>query len=74
MTKRLHSPTMSPTNVPPSSTVETTSEREPKRRRSAPPPLELNGAVDMRPEKIVDVIEDGDVLLVVSKLNGEEKK
>ncbi|KAM0720667.1 hypothetical protein Q7P37_004804 [Cladosporium fusiforme] len=53
--------------------ADTTGERETKRRRSAPTPLDLSAAVDMRPDKIFDVIEDGDVLLIVSKLNGEEK-
>ena len=47
--------------------------REPKRRRSAPQGLDLNVALTMKPEKNVDVIEDGDVLLVVSGLKGEQK-
>lgn len=47
--------------------------REPKRRRSAPLPLDINVALSMKPERNVDVIEDGDVLLVVSKFNEEEK-
>lgn len=64
---------MAPANEP-NVNVEAADEREPKRRRSAPPPLELSAAVDMKPEKIINVIEEGDVLLVVSKLNGEEKK
>jgi hypothetical protein len=47
--------------------------REPKRRRSAPLPLDTNVALSMKPERNVDVIEDGDVLLVVNKFNDEEK-
>lgn len=64
---------MSPTNEQ-NGSADSAGEREPKRRRSAPPPLDLSAPVDMRPEKIVDVIEDGDVLLVVRNLKGEEKK
>ncbi|OQO10875.1 hypothetical protein B0A48_04176 [Cryoendolithus antarcticus] len=41
-------------------------EREPKRRRSAPPPLDLVPAAPAVPEIIIDVSEDGDVLLVVT--------
>jgi hypothetical protein len=48
--------------------------REPKRRRSAPLPLDMNIALSMRPERNVDVTQDGDVLLVVSKFNNEEIK
>ena len=47
--------------------------REPKRRRSAPSPLDLNVALAMKPERNVDVIDDGDVLLVVSGLKGDDK-
>jgi hypothetical protein len=47
--------------------------RELKRRRSAPLPLDINVAMSMKPERNVDVIDDGDVLLVVSKFNEEEK-
>lgn len=47
--------------------------REPRRRRSAPLPLDMNVALAMKPERNVDVIEDGDVLLVVSKFNQEDK-
>lgn len=43
--------------------------REPKRRRSAPLPLDINVALSMKPEKNIDVVEDGDVLLVVNKFN-----
>lgn len=53
--------------------AEPTEGREPKRRRSAPPPLDLNVALAMKPEKNIDVIDDGDVLLVVSGLKGEDK-
>lgn len=53
--------------------TEPTEGREPKRRRSAPQGLDLNVALTMKPEKNVDVIEDGDVLLVVSGLKGEQK-
>lgn len=48
-------------------------EREPKRRRSAPPPLDLSTALHLKPETNVDVVADGDVLLVVSGLKGEQK-
>jgi hypothetical protein len=48
-------------------------ERETKRRRSAPPPLDLSTALHLKPEINVDVVEDGDVLLVVSGLKGEQK-
>lgn len=65
--------TMSLTNEQ-NGTADSTGEREPKRRRSAPPPLDLTSPVEMKPEKIVDVIENGDVLLVVRNLNGEDKK
>lgn len=47
--------------------------REPKRRRSAPLPLDINVALSMKPEKNIDVVEDGDVLLVVNMINDEEK-
>lgn len=47
--------------------------REPKRRRSAPLPLDINVALAMKPDKNINVIEDGDVLLVVNKINGEQK-
>jgi hypothetical protein len=47
--------------------------REPKRRRSAPLPLDINVALSMKPEKHIDVVQDGDVLLVVNKFNDEEK-
>jgi hypothetical protein len=36
-------------------------------------PLDLNVALAMKPERNVDVIEDGDVLLVVSGLKGDDK-
>ncbi|KAK6429444.1 hypothetical protein LTR95_014408 [Oleoguttula sp. CCFEE 5521] len=41
-------------------------ERESKRRRSAPPPLDLFTAAPAVPGIIIDVSEDGDVLLVVT--------
>nr|OQO26577.1 hypothetical protein B0A51_06768 [Rachicladosporium sp. CCFEE 5018] len=41
-------------------------EREPKRRRSAPPPLDLVPTAPAVPEIIIDVSEDGGVLLVVT--------
>ncbi|OQN95417.1 hypothetical protein B0A48_18432 [Cryoendolithus antarcticus] len=41
-------------------------EREPKRRRSAPAPLDLIAAAPAVPEILIDVSEDGDVLLVVT--------
>nr|OQO27196.1 hypothetical protein B0A51_05080 [Rachicladosporium sp. CCFEE 5018] len=44
----------------------TNGEREPKRRRSAPPPLDLVAAAPAVPEIIIDVSDDGDVLLVVT--------
>jgi hypothetical protein len=69
MTKRPRSPnTLIFNNM-----AEPTEGREPKRRRSAPSPLDLNVALAMKPEKNVDVIDDGDVLLVVSGLKGEDK-
>jgi hypothetical protein len=33
----------------------------------------MNVAMSMKPERNVDVIDDGDVLLVVSEFNEEEK-
>lgn len=72
MTKRPHSPYMafSPET---NGATEQMEGREVKRRRSAPSPLDLHVAMGLKPETNIDVIEDGDVLLVVSKLNGEEK-
>lgn len=72
MTKRPHSPNM-PDAMHTNGETEPQDGREPKRRRSAPLPLDINVSVPMKPEKNVDVIDDGDVLLVVSKLNDEEK-
>ena len=69
MTKRPHSPnTLIFNNM-----AEPTEGREPKRRRSAPLPLDINVALSMKPEKNIDVVDDGDVLLVVNKFNDEEK-
>jgi hypothetical protein len=73
MTKRPHSPTTSP-KMNANGNTEPQDGREPKRRRSAPLPLDMNIALSMRPERNVDVTQDGDVLLVVSKFNNEEIK
>lgn len=72
MTKRRHSPNTLP-SMDTNGDTELQDGREPKRRRSAPLPLDINVALSMKPERNVDVIEDGDVLLVVSKFNEEEK-
>ena len=72
MTKRPHSPDMASASENNGAT-EQMDGREAKRRRSAPPPLDIHVAMGIKPEKNIDVIEDGDVLLVVSKLDGEEK-
>jgi hypothetical protein len=69
MTKRPHSPNTLVFN----NMAEPTEGREPKRRRSAPSPLDLNVALAMKPERNVDVIDDGDVLLIVSGLKGEDR-
>jgi len=69
MTKRPHSPNTLVFN----NMAEPTEGREPKRRRSAPSPLDLNVALAMKPEKNIDVIDDGDVLLVVGRWKGEDK-
>jgi len=69
MTKRPHSPNILIFN----NMAEPTEGREPKRRRSAPSPLDLSVALAMKPERNVDVIDDGDVLLVVSGLKGDDK-
>lgn len=72
MTKRPHSPG-TPYTMQTNADAEPQDGREPKRRRSAPLPLDVNVALSMKPEKNVDVVEDGDVLLVVNKFNDEEK-
>lgn len=46
-------------------------ERETKRRRSAPPALDLQ--LQVNPEVIIDIVADGDVLLVVNSVNGSQK-
>jgi hypothetical protein len=43
----------------------TMEDRESKRRRSAPPPLDLTAAMYFKPETNINIVEDGDVLLVV---------
>jgi len=70
MTKRPHSP---PNPLIFNNMAEPTEGRELKRRRSAPLPLDLNVALAMKPERNVDVIDDGDVLLVVSGLKDDDK-
>lgn len=72
MTKRPHSPEVPP-KMNSNGDTETHDGREPKRRRSAPLPLDINVALAMKPERNINVIDDGDVLLVVNKFNGEEK-
>lgn len=72
MMKRPHSPPNLP-SMTSNGDTELQDGREPKRRRSAPLPLDINVALSMKPERNVDVIDDGDVLLVVSKFNEEEK-
>lgn len=72
MAKRPRSPNTLPTMASTGDT-EPQDGREPKRRRSAPLPLDINVALAMKPERNINVIDDGDVLLVVNKLNGEEK-
>lgn len=69
MTKRPHSPNLLVCN----NMAEPTEGRVPKRRRSAPSPLDLNVALAMNPERNVDVIDDGDILLVVSGLKGDDE-
>ena len=70
MTKRPHSP---PNPLIFNNMAEPTEGRELKRRRSAPLPLDLNVALAMKPERNVDVIDDGDVLLVVIGLKDDDK-
>lgn len=72
MTKRPHSPD-TPHAMQTNDDTEPHDGHKPKRRRSAPLPLEINVALSMKPEKNIDVVEDGDVLLVVNKFNDEEK-
>jgi hypothetical protein len=72
MTKRPRSPTSEP-KMSTNGDTQSQDGREPKRRRSAPLPLDMNVAMSMKPERNVDVVDDGDVLLVVSKFNEEEK-
>ena len=72
MTKRPHSPG-APYTMQTNADAEPQDGREPKRRRSAPLPLGTNVALSMKPERNIDVVEDGDVLLVVNKFNDEEK-
>lgn len=72
MTKRPHSPD-TPNTMQTDGDIEPQDGREPKRRRSAPLPLDINVALSMKPERNIDVVEDGDVLLVVNNFNDEEK-
>lgn len=72
MTKRPHSPD-APYKMQTDGDTGPQDGREPKRRRSAPLPLDINVALSMKPEKNIDVVEDGDVLLVVNKFNDEGK-
>ena len=72
MTKRPHSPD-TPHAMQANGDAEPQEGREPKRRRSAPLPLDMNVALSLKPERNIDVVEDGDVLLVVNKFNDEEK-
>lgn len=72
MSKRPHSPD-TPHEMQANGDTEPQDGREPKRRRSAPLPLGTNVALSMKPERNIDVVEDGDVLLVVNKFNDEEK-
>ena len=72
MTKRPHSPD-TPHAMQTNGDTESQDGREPKRRRSAPLPLVINVALSMKPEKNIDVVEDGEVLLVVNKFKDEEK-
>lgn len=72
MTKRPRSP-HTPHAMQSNGDTEPQDGREPKRRRSAPLPLDINVAMSMKPERNVDVIDDGDVLLIVSKFQNEEK-
>lgn len=73
MTKRPHSPDTPDAKMQTNGDTEPQDGREPKRRRSAPLPLDINVALSMKPERNIDVVEDGDVLLVVNKFNDEEK-
>ena len=66
MTKRQHSP-----GTP--HAMQANGDTEPQEGRSAPLPLDMNVALSMKPERNIDVVEDGDVLLVVNKFNDEEK-
>lgn len=76
MTKRARSPdTMSPdTHDMNGASTEPQQGRELKRRGSAPSPLDLSASLaGMKPETNIDVVPDGDALLVVSSVNGSTK-
>jgi len=76
MTKRARSPEiMSPDTIGMNgASTESQEGRELKRRRSAPPPLDLSVTLAaMKPETNVDIVPDGDALLVVSSVNGSAR-
>lgn len=76
MTKRDRSPEIMSPDTPDMNGASTEPQegRELKRRRSAPSPLDLSVTLAaMKPEINIDVVPDGDALLVVSSVNGSTR-